>query len=228
MVHRLSLCTLRRRRGPSSRINFLLTSREAFVIIWLRTCAKASDKGAVMIKEVVIPPVEVARFELSGLQLSGRQHIGCLNGASYTRIEVRLGEMLAVRGQRVDACGIRGWTAADRGRWPFVGPDGYATDFPDGLYADAGPVLWIAEGTAVTGAPLGMLVGVISRYRVEGSMAEGPWRRLFRPGGIAIGSEFHSVRCPINGYLYLMMNDGWANEGYTDNEGSIQIEAFLY
>ncbi len=72
-------------------------------------------------------------------------------------------------------------------------------------------------------APIGMLIGAISRTNAGASMDQDESRRIFGGGVLPIG-ERYEANSPIKGFLYLIFNDTWT---WGDNKGSIKVRVTL-
>lgn len=169
---------------------------------------------------------EQVEFSVQGVSFVGSQHVGELKASSHVQVPVRLGQYVSVRGQRSAKYGQQGWSIGPP-KWPYVGPDGYALGFDDGLHAGTGPEAWDTSGVISACGPYGMLIGAFSRYRAPSVMSPEVAARIFGLNAFPIGSDWYSTRCPINGYLYLLMNDGLGFPSRSDNQGSIEVQVFL-
>jgi hypothetical protein len=131
---------------------------------------------------------------------------GCLPGSGYAKIPVRAGQKITVTSKVAAPCDSRGWTNGVG--LPFYGPAG------SGAYQP------LAAGIN-TG--LGMLLGAFSRRKIDGSLTWTDELQIFYEKSLYLGdtaSGVYIVMSPIEGYLYLLMNDG---DGYADNDGSISV-----
>jgi hypothetical protein len=134
-------------------------------------------------------------------------YTGCLSGSAFARVPIFAGQRVEISADKTSGCDSRGWTNfATNDLTRFSGPEGRDTEWPGGL----------AAGGAM--APMGLLIGAISPYNIP-MMSQEWWTRLFQNRSLLVGKKYVGIS-PTDGYLYLLMNDGW---GYTDNLGSISV-----
>lgn len=155
------------------------------------------------LKEIADVP---AQLLASGGLVDAIDFAGCLPGNAYAKLPIFLGKKIVVKADKSNDCDSRGWACSGSHDW--VDPDGY------------GDKNWPDAGTACINAPVGMLVGAISTYNVQGNMTLKQWKQIFGGNGFAIGSQRYLLVSPFKGFLYLLMNDG---PYYADNRGAIQI-----
>lgn len=132
---------------------------------------------------------------------------GCLPATAFAKIAVKPGKRIRLISGVQSSCDSRGWTNGPG--LGFYTPKG-SESYPDGLLAGQN-------------IPLGMLIGAFSHRKIDVNMSWELQLQIFNQKSIMIGGsetgEF-IVTSPIQGYLYLIMNDG---NGYHDNIGSVSV-----
>jgi hypothetical protein len=172
------------------------------------TSLKKVPANKIMAKKISTSFKKVPANKAKTMSLAIEVWEGCLAADAYTTFQVGAGQPYVVEAWIDDGCDSRGWSF-----------DNWATSSgPKGV----GEFNGLSLGYPI--APLGMLIGAITRIDAGASIDFVEQQYIFGRNVLPIG-ELYKATSPINGILYLIMNDTWS---WDDNKGSIKIRVSLF